>query len=507
LTTSGNEFADFMLGKAFEFTEYESLPMPAFINNFYSVWWGDSYKARKGLTLNLGIRWEGMPRVYEKDNRVSTFFANLFDPSQAPQVNSQDQIVPGSGNLLNGIGIAGKNGIQRSLVDSHWANFEPRIGFAWQPSSSGKIALRGGYGIFYDNISGGDFYQTGGNPPFSHVPVIFNTSLTNPGMVAGAIFPGSLQSYDPRYLQPYSQQWSLGVEDQLSPGAIFSLMYVGSKGTHEQINININQPQQPAGSAVVDTVRPFRGWSNIGYYENATSSNYNSLQASLRTSNWHGLTTGISYTWSHCLDYGDNDWTGYIQNAYNVGSEYGNCGYDIRDTLVVNYVYSLPLGRNSTGPTRVALGGWQLAGISTFYTGIPLTVSFPGDPAQIGGAPYRANEVGNPNSGSGIHTAAEWFNTAAFAAVPTGSFGDSARNITYGEGINNWDISLYKRFTGIPFPGSKEGATLQFRAEFFNAFNHTQFNGYFTTYGTTGFGAPNGTRDPREIQLGLKFIF
>jgi hypothetical protein len=316
-----------------------------------------------------------------------------------------------------------------------------------------------------------------------------------------------LQSFDPRYLQPYSQQWSFGVEEQLSPAAIFSLMYVGSKGTHEQINVNINQPFAPAGTAVVDTVRPYRGWSNIGYYENSTSSNYNSLQASLRTTSWHGLTTGIAYTWSHCLDYGDSDWTGYIQNAYNVGSEYGNCGFDIRQMLVINYVYALPLGRSSTGLTRAALGGWQLAGISTFYTGIPQTVSFPGDPAQIGGAPYRANLVGNPNSGSGIHTAAEWFNTAAFASVPTGTFGDSARDIVYGQGINNWDISLYKKFTGIPFPGSKEGAALQVRAEFFDAFNHPQFNGYFLTYGTAGFGAPNSTRDPREIQLGMKFIF
>lgn len=507
LTTRGNEFADMMLGSVYSYTQLQKQTMPAYLNNFYGLWSGDDWKVKQGLTLNLGLRWEGMPHAYERHNDVSIFRPSLFSASQIPQFNANGTIVPNTGSLLNGIGIAAQNGIPQGLVQNHWANLEPRVGFAWQPFKDGKTVVRGGYGIFYENVQGNDIYNVAPNPPFSNSPQIFSTNFSNPGLVPGTIFPSNIQAYDPQYLQPYSQQWSFGIERQFNPQTVFSVMYVGSKGTDEQITTNINQPFAPVTSGPLNLGRPYLGFANINWYQNSTNSNYNSLQVSLRFSNWHGLTSGVAYTWSHCLDFADNDVPGAINNSYNLAAEYGNCGYNIPQMLVVNYVYSLPIARGATGATRTLLGGWQLSGISTFYAGSPLTIGFSGDPAQCGCGGYRANLTSNPNIGPGTHTANLWFNPAAFAAIPTGSFGDGSRNITNGTPLYNWDMSLFKNFAGIPFPKTPEGATIQFRAEVFNMWNTAQFNGFFTTYGSAGFGQPSSTRDPREIQLGLKFIF
>jgi hypothetical protein len=504
LTTTGNEFADFMLGKAYNYTQLQNQTIPTFITTYFSPWVGDSWKVRPGLTLNYGLRWEIMPHAHVQYNQAAVFRTTLFDTAQIPKFNPDGSIVPGTGNLLNGMGIAGQDGIPSGLVDNHWGNVEPRLGLAWQPGALKDTVIRGGYAILYENIQGNDIYNVAPNPPFSNSPSIFNTTLSDPGGVPGTIFPGNTQNYDPRYLQPYSEQWSLGVQRQLAAAVVATLSYVGSHSVHQDINVNINQPFGPVTSGPLNLARPFLGWANILWYQNAVNANYNSLQATVRFQSWHGLTAGVNYTYSHCLDFSDGDVGGNIDNSYNVGAEYGNCGFDIRNNLIFNYVYVLPIFRSNTGLAGKLLGGWQVSGITTFSTGLPNTINAPGDPAECG-CSSRADQVANPGSGPG--NAAEWFNVAAFAAVPAGQFGNAARNTAFGQGINNWDTALEKVFRGIPFPGSKEGASFQFRVEFFNFFNHTQFNGYGTTFGAPGFGAPNSTRDPRELQLGAKFIF
>jgi hypothetical protein len=506
-SADGNEFADFLLGEAKSYNEMRLQTRPAYIVNNFGFWFADTWKVRTGFTLDYGLRWEGMPHAYEIHNNVASFRPSLYDPSKAPQLYPNGQIVPDTGDLLNGMAIAGQSGIPRGLVENHWALFQPRLGFAWKPFGAEKTVVRAGYGMFFERVQGNDIYNVGPNPPFSGSAQIFNTLLSNPGVVPGAIFPPSTQNYDPNYLQPYAQQYSFGIQREINPQTILSVMYVGSKGTHLQINRNINQPLAPAGDQSVNTVRPYKGYGDLNWYENSTSSSYNSLQVSLRTSNWHGLSSGVAYTWSHSIDFASDDVPGITQNAYDVRAERGHSAFDRRHMLVINYVYDLPIFRNATGAVKTLLGGWELSGITAFQTGLPVTVTFPGDPAQVGSAPYRANLIGDPNSGPGVHTREMWFNPAAFGPVPTGSFGNAARNVVFGQGINNWDISVFKNFSGIPFPRSKEGANVQFRAEFFNAWNHAQFNGYFTSFGAAGFGGANSTRDPRIIQFGLKFLF
>jgi len=290
------------------------------------------------------------------------------------------------------------------------------------------------------------------------------------------------------------------------------VMYVGTAGTHQRIQRDINQPAMDnplRGQTSPNNIRPLPGFASINYGENSTSSNYHSLQVNLRSNNYHGLTSQVAYTWSHAIDFaGTGDFSNVV-NAYDIGADRGNSDFDRRHILGINYVYDLPFFKNASGPKRM-LGGWQISGITSFSKGTPFTINSPGDPAGIGRT-VRANLIGNPNNGP--KTAEAYFDASAFASVPAvGSgpgatgFGNSARNVMYGAGSNQWNISLFKNFNGIPFL-TKEGANLQFRAEFFNAFNHTQFSSYFTTFGAAGFGGANGARDPRILQFGLKFLF
>ena len=154
---------------------------------------------------------------------------------------------------------------------------------------------------------------------------------------------------------------------------------------------------------------------------------------------------------------------------------------------------------------RAALGGWLVSGVTTFYSGLPYTISQSGDIAHCGCGGYRANLIGNPNTGP--RTQAEWFDVAAFSPDTPGSFGDSARNNVRGQGINNYDFSVFKNFTGIPLPKSQEGGTLQVRIESYNLWNHTQFNGFSTNISNSNFGQATSTRLPRQIQLGMKLTF
>jgi len=530
-TTGGNSYADFLLGAAQNYTEEQTQFLPAYVNNHTGLWIGDDWKVRNGLTLNLGLRWEGMPHAYERHNVGAVFVPALFNPAAAPALDAQGHLTGGFNNTtnpyLNGIGIPGKQ-VPRGFVQNHWANFEPRAGFAWQPHpGANKFVIRGGIGLFYENVQGNDVYNIGANPPFSSTPQIFNStvpgytdhaSLDNPGGGTPTASPGVLQSLQPSYPQPYSIQWNFGGEYQFTEKIILSLGYVGNKSYNQSINENINQPL-PSATAYpapgVNAARPFLGWSSINQYTNVAKANYNSLQSSLRFSTWHGLTTGAAYTYSHCLDFVDGD-LGGIPNFYNLTSEYGNCSFDVRHTLIVNYVYSLPFFNQATGIAKTALGGWQVSGVSTFYTGLPFTVGAQsGDIANCGCGGYRANLIGNPNSGAGIHTQAQWFNINAFALDPAGSFGNEARNVVRGQGIDNFDFSVYKNFSGIPLPHSREGGTLQIRVESYNLFNHTQFNGYATGLPTNfGIGGANGNfgqatsaRLPRQLQLGMKFTF
>ncbi|PYV43501.1 MAG: hypothetical protein DMG06_10350, partial [Acidobacteria bacterium] len=527
--STGNEFADFLLGRAYQYDELALQDRGHWRFWSYGLYLTDSWRISPRLTLQLGARWEALPHTYERFDRQSNFYPSLFNPANAQSPRSDgtldpngpgfesvggvplNSVIPGIRFYTNGIGLAGKNGIPRGLVDNHYETIGPRVGFAYDLFGNSKTVLRGGYGLFFERIQGNDVYNMASNPPFSYDPTIFDTTLTNPGGNSPT-YPAGVTALGRDYLAPTAHQWSFGLQHELFTQTVLSVMYVGTAGTHQRIQRDINQPAMDnplRGQTSPNNIRPLPGFASITYGENSTSSNYHSLQVNLRSNNYHGLTSQVAYTCSHAIDYSGTADFANVVNADDIRADRGNSDFDRRHILGINYVYDLPFFKNASGPKRM-LGGWQISGITSFSTGSPFTVTSPGDPAGIGKT-VRANLIGNPNNG--LKTAEAYFDASAFASVPsvgsaTGAtgFGNSARNVVSGAGSNQWNIFLFKNFSGIPFL-TKEGANLQFRAEFFNAFNHTQFTNYFLTFGAAGFGGASGARDPRILQFGLKFLF
>ncbi len=505
--SKGNEFADFLLGRAYQYTELQTQTQPNFLSRSYAVYFNDSWRVSRNLTMTLGLRWDGFPHAYEDKNRLSSFDLALYNPANAPAVDANGHIVPGSGNLLNGIAIAGQNGVPRGIVQNHWDLVEPRIGLAWKPFG-GNTVFRAGYGIFYERVQGNDVYNVAPNPPFSSTSTIYNTSLSNPGGGANTILPANLQAYDLSYPTAQVMQYNIGFQHRVSKGVVADVSYVGTKGTHLSDNRNINQPtaagaaQVLAGTANINQVRPFLGYGSIDQYYNGGTSSYNGLQASLRTEQYHGLTLQASYTYSHAIDDVSGDVPGNAhQDSYRAYLERASSDFDRRQMLILSYVYNIPAPWKN-GLIHGVLGNWELSGITSFQTGTPFTVTLPGDNAGVGSAPYRPDALFNPGNGGGSQQM--WFNPAAFAQPILGAFGNAGRNVVRGAGLNNTDASLFRNFPHIL---KVESSGLQFRAEFYNIFNHAQWNGYGTSFGAPNFGQATSARDPRTIQLGLRLYF
>jgi hypothetical protein len=503
----GHDFAAFLLGRSFEYRELQKQTSPTYMARSGSLHVSDTWRVSSQLTMNLGLRYDMLPHAFEKEDLLAAFYAGLYNPSRAPTVLASGELT-GNFDPLNGIAQAGKNGIPRGITQNHWNTFMPRVGFAWRPWGEATV-IRAGYGLYTERIQGNDVYNVGPNPPNSFTAQIFGAPLSNPGGGAQRRFPSNLQTYDGPYKLPMIHQYNLGIQRRLASGVVATVGYVGTSAAHLQTGRNINQPTPDgaarvlAGQATVNQVRPFLGWGNINSYENSTGSNYNSVQLSLRSESYKGLTLQASYTLSHALDYVSGDVPGTVhQDSYNTKLERANSNFDRRQMLLLSYIYELPALKGSPKVLQYTLGSWTVSGISSFQSGIPLNVTLPGDNAGIGGGPYRPNLVRNPNIPSGQRVRERYFDAGAFAQPARGLFGNAARNAVRQGGLNNWDLALFKN---VPLPW--EGGNVQFRAETFNTFNHTQWSGYRNGFGSAGFGEANAARDARTVQLGLKLLW
>ncbi len=243
--------------------------------------------------------------------------------------------------------------------------------------------------------------------------------------------------------------------------------------------------------------------------DSSAASTYNSLQIQAERRFAGGLSFLGAYTWAKGLDDSGATFIGEsdigVQDVRNRRLEKGLSSQTPRQRFTFSYVYELPVGRGKhyasslSGPGNALLGGWQLNGITTFSAGHPFSVGEATVPVDVGDNNFRPDRVGDPNTGS--HTVEQFFNTAAFAPPPAGRFGTAGRNIVIGPGLNVFDFSLLKRFE------ISETKSVEFRAEFFNIFNHPNFIDVNNVRGFPGFGAVTSAGDPRDIQFGLKFLF
>jgi hypothetical protein len=529
-TFTGDSFADLLLGYS---AGYSQLQSQAFVDTaahslaFYGL---DNWRITNRLTLNLGLRWEYLPHTYELQNRLANFNAATYNPADKPIFNadgSMDASGPGFTTIsgtpfyLNGIVTAGTNGTPRSLVGTEHLDFAPRVGFAYQLDGSSSTVLRGGFGMFYERVSGGDTYDLGPNPPFSNTPSANNVYFSHPSTsdVTGAtaalpLFPSSLSALNPYYPVPVAMQYNLGIQRQISPVAIFTIAYAGTKAYHQEdsgdINtVPLNDPNRlaicggncgyngPAYNANLD--RNFPGWASISNAVNVSTTTYNSLQAALFITTKRGLNITAAYTWAHAINFGES-----LDNPYDIAYDKGNSDLDRRQVLKLSYYYSLPFFKSSNNLlARTTLGGWQISGITTMQTGSPVSASLGYDNTGLGGnETSRADQIGPVKYPK---TAAHWVDYSSFAAPAPLVFGNSARNLIYGPGLFNWDMALYKSFQ----LKRERGPRFELRGETFNIFNHAEFNSINSNFsnGPQQFGAATSVYQPRLIQLGGSFSF
>ena len=543
---SGNDFADFLLGYASSYNENAVQELGHWNNNSFGLYFQDNWRVNNRLTLNLGLRWDGIPHTYEANSQMSNFFPNLYNPANAAQLSANNQTIlstsPGLATspnpilaslplYVNGTVVCGQGGTPSGCVNGAWHNFGPRLGFAYDLTGNGKTVIRGGYSIMYERVQGNDVYGTAGNVPFAAGVNFPNVTLGNPSLsltngvpvpVATPIssITGLLQN---EYGAPRSSQFSFGIQHSIG-ASILSVAYVGTQNRDQSYYTQINLPSQsllpgfvttPALANNYNASVPYLGYNGIDMAENGANGDYNALQTSFRGS-WLGksLTYQFGYTYSHT-----NDSTAGSNNSFDLNPtsnpylgwkyDFGPSYFDIRNNFFTNFVYQVPLFKNSQNQLlKTSLGGWEISGIVTATSGAPLNIGLSGQNV----ASIVPNSSNRPNVSGPLnnpHTVQEWFDTSAFSTPTPGTWGDEPHNGVRGPGRDNWNLSLFKNF----FFNEERGTNLQFRAEFFNAWNHPQWqgdsvnNGIATSLNGSRFGQITAAYDPRIIQLALKFSY
>ncbi len=547
-TFTGNDFADFLLGDAKSYQELAVQDKGQWNNVSWSAYFQDNWRVNRKLTLNLGVRWDGVPHTYEANDRMGNFIPSLYNPANAATFNTNGTICasaadpgcagisPGLGTspnpilagvplYLNGIGIPEQNGVPKGLVNNHWANFGPRLGFAYDLTGSGKTVVRGGFGIMYERIQGNDMYNAGPNIPFSFqlntpVPVEFvnpHLALTSGTAAALPINPASITGLGiDQYKQPASYQWSVGVQRQLGARSVLSVAYVGNTNRFQNDYREANLPNESYLGALIGGANyntapglPFPGFHSINLSRNEANSHYNSLQVDLSSQVGRDLTLRAFYTLSRTIDSvgGTGNGGADLQNVSNPYAgwlyDVGPGGFDRTHNASVNFIYDIPVFRhNENRLLRSALGGWEVSGIVTLTSGLPINPRLSG--GQDGnGLPNAVNRPDVVGHVSYPHTVAEWFDKSAFAAPAVGAWGDAGHNSLRGPGRDNWNLSLFKSFVLSETRGSR----LEIRFESFNTWNHTQLNQVSNQLGSSNFGQVTSAFDPRVFQLGGKIYF
>ena len=487
----------------------------------------DNYKVRPNLTLELGLRWDWLMSPTERYNR----FVNYV-----PQTNSLVRV---------------NNGLA-PVYHTNWKNFQPRVGFAWDPFRNGKTSVRGAYAILADQPVTNLVTGTSSNPPFATAVALPAGQTTTLSTALSKAPPGSTVSpnaADPGFNNANVQSWNLNVQHEVRPGLAVTAGYFASKGTHLRLTRNLNQTFL---NSALNPVRPFPTLSssspiapgatllNITFREGTGVSSYNALWVTATKRLSHGLQFNASYTWSKSIDYNSQSSQGVtLQDSYNLRNDRGLSDFDARHRIVVSSIYELPFDGNQL------VDGWQFAFITQSQSGNPVTL-LAGNAAAVGASPAaNANSLTGlatlrPDAGTPIAystTAApgvigvQWFPNLVCDPRPGGScpagsvailpiaftggksiyhFGSLGRNTLIGPRFNNTDFSVIKR-TKI---GEKQ--LIEFRAEFFDIFNHANFGqpGRVAQVGSTSFGVITNTRFPtgdsgssRQVQFALKFKF
>ncbi len=555
-SATGVDFADFLLGVP---TQYNQSQLQPFYdrNKYVGLFAQDSWRIRKNLTLNYGVRWDRIEPWSEKYNQLAT-----FAPGQ------QSVVFPGA---PAGILFPGDRGVPPTIGPAGNKDFAPRIGLAYSPDN-GKTSIRASYGMFYSAIEALSIGVSSANAPYgttytSPLPPLFATPFVtaSTGQNNGQYFPVQLAPLNtsarhpdsiidwsqfepisgiPNYLTtnktPYTEEYMLSIERGLGKNTVLGASYVGTQSHHllvlEEANpgnpaqcLYLNNPanlapgQTPCGpfneSGVFTTasgqvINGTRGPLGPNFGSDALettigNSNYNSLQVTLRHTSGP-LQLLAAYTYSKSIDQSSS--LGEEVNPLNPSLSRALSAFDITQNFVVSYNYQLPFARLFHAANRFTQG-WELSGITRFSSGFPVTLINYGDNSLLGAEPNGINNYGvdepdvapgslnlNHNPRNGL----SYFNSILFSNNALGTPGNASRRYFYGPGMENFDMALLKNLR------LTESKSLQFRIEAFNVFNHAQFFGPQAVDGNISsgtFGQVVSAAAPRLVQVGAKFVF
>ena len=522
--TTGNALADAVLGNFYTYTEAGSFRQGWYRFTQVEPYIQDDWKVTSRLTLNLGLRWAYMQPQYSALNNTSAFLPQYYDPAAAPQiVRSTGAIVPNTGNPYNGLVLGGSgfpdsatgrvpvtgdsavlalfHDLPKGTAQTVWNNWAPRVSFAWDATGHQSTVVRGGMGIFYERIEGNFIFSAVNNPPFIQQSTVYNGNVENPGGATLQVFPSNISNS--HYLDmkvPRTINWSLGVQQKLHRDMVLDVAYVGSSAANLSYQQDINQltpgSLQANPGADVNALRPYLGYASIYEYNTGANFIYNSLQVQFKKQMIGGGLLSVAYTWSKAR----TDANGYNyqpMNSYSLRGDWGPSSYNRNQIFVLSYVYPLPFWKTGREWYKVALGNWQVSGVTTLQSGLPFNVSIPTDTAGAGSGTQRPILVGDWHG----PTATQYLAPAAFATPAAGTYGNLGAYAIFYPRFNNWDVSLQKdfRFT--------ERLHTAFRAEFFNFPNHLSYTGISSTYTSSTFGQITGATDPRTMEFALRMTF
>ena len=434
-TFTTNAYADFLSGRAATVGAVFGDQTTRLRTDVYSAFVQDDWTFGPRLTLNAGARWE------------------YYTPPQEEQDRSFQIFDEQTGVVSRGT----------SPYKAEKANIAPRVGIAFDPRGNGKMAIRGGYGIFYNQGTVGVARNLVLNPPEATSITFRGTTLANPFSGQGVAPVPTLDTVEASIATPLVHSYNGNVQIEVLPSTMLEIGYYGSVGRNLEVTRDINQAVfVPGGSTATntDTRRPYPGYGSILKREFIARSSYDSLQVVVQRRMAKGFTVSGSYVLSNSEDLGSS--SGFRpQDSNNLEAEWGPSDFDVRHRGVVNFIWEIP-GRFSSPLLNGLLARWQISGVSQFQTGSPLNVILATDNSLTGVRQDRPNLVGDVDRED--PSATGWLDPAAFAAPAPGQFGTLPRNAARGPGFSNTDLALMKRFE----PGGGDGIRLEFRFEVYN---------------------------------------
>ena len=561
---TGWDFSNALLGNFRTYSEANSRKFYLMRNDVVEWFGQDTWKVNPKLTLTLGARFSWFtPWIVDK-GLGAEFVAGRYDPTQVPllyrpvqdpngppgQEIAQDPVTGAYAPAVYigaftgpfkfpGMVLSSDKSYPAGFREQHGPQVSPRFGFAYDPFGNGKTAIRGGFAVMKETAPSYNAYTWAmvTNPPVQIQPTIFYGNMDTLLSRSGLLFPVGASAIEKTDKVPGIYRYSFGIQRDIGLHTVADISYVGNVGRHEIQSVNLNETPYGARfrSQNIDPVtglaypddffRPIPGYEGIPILVNAGISNYNALQVAVNRRFTRGVSGGIAYTWSHTLNTGNSEGDPLPTYLPWRVWTYGPANFDQTHMFIVNYVWDLPKASKLVGGSGAkllvgsVLDNWQISGITTMASGLPQPISVgtvQGIDLTGGGDGVRPNVIALPQLSHGSRTFNRWFNTAAFVMpnLPNGTTVDPGNASVYpirGPGQNNWDITFVKRF-----PLKSESRSLQFRAELYNAFNHTQFQAVDNSAvfdATTGaevngeFGQVVATRQPRVIQLSVRLDF